>query len=156
MANSRSSPPPEGDQQPFSSVQLARRLLACDTPPGTTDPEVVAVGLRKTCARISNALRNTLGNDGCSALLARALARTEGQHPLIADLRQSGEGHISFDGLVASVDEHGIGPVSAAIEAMLAALVDILVRLVGEDMTIRLTTADAAPQSISNEGAAQS
>lgn len=130
-------------------------MLAHDTPDGTGDPEVVAIGLRKTCARISISLRNALGTDGCNALLVRALARTEAQHPLIAELRRSSEGNMSFDVLVQSVDDHGIVPVTAAIEAMLAALVDILIRLIGEDMTIRLTAADTM-RPVSNGGAAQS
>ena len=131
-------------------------MLAADTPPGASDPEIVAVGLRKTCTRIAGGLRNALGTDGSNALLVRALARTESQHPLIADLRRSSEGNISFDALVKSVDEHGIGPVTAAVEALLAALVDILVRLVGEEMTARLTTVDTGPQSVSNSGASRS
>ena len=139
-----------------SSVQLAQRLLAYDTPPGTDDPEVVAVGLRKTCSRVSSSLRNALGTDGSNALLVRALTRIESQHPLLADLRQSSESSMSFDVLVKSVDEHGIGPVKAAIEALLAALIDILVRLVGEDMTVRLTAADAASHSGTNGGVAKS
>ena len=141
------------DQQLPSSVLLARRLLAYDTAAGTTEPGIAAVGLRKTCARVSGALRNALGADGCNALLVRALTRTEAQHPLIADLRRTSEGNISFDGLVKSVDDHGVAPVTAAIEALLAALIDILVRLVGEEMTIRLTAADAAPHSSTNGGA---
>ena len=152
MANPLSLSQPD-DPKLSSSVQLARRLLAQDTAAGIGDPEIVAVGLRKTCARVSGALRNALGTDGCNALLIRAMTRTEAQHPLIADLQRSGEGHISFDGLVKSVDEHGVGAVTAAIEALLAALIDILVRLIGEEMTVRLTAADAAQHSATDGGA---
>ena len=142
MANPLSHPPSENAEQLPSSVLLARRLLAHDTPAGSSDPEVAAVGLRKTCARVSTTLRNALGADGCNALLVRAVTRTEAQHPLIADLRRS-EGNVSFDELVRSVDEHGVVPVSAAVEALLASLIEILARLIGEEMTIRITTVDA-------------
>ena len=142
----------EREAQRASSADIARRLLAHDTAPGATDPEIVAVGLRKTCARISGALRNSLGVDGCNALLVRALTRTEAAHPLIKELRRNSDGGISFDVLVTSVDVHGVGPVTAAIEALLATLIDILIRLIGEDMTIRLTTAEAAMQSPANGG----
>ena len=143
------------DQQLSSSVVLARRLLAHDTGAGTTAPDIAAVGLGKTCTRVSGALRNALGADGCNALLVRALTRTEAQHPLIGDLRGASEGNVSFDGLAKSVDDHGVVPVTAAIEALLAALIDILVRLVGEEMTIRITAADAAPHSATNGGASK-
>lgn len=140
----------ERETKRTSSAQIARRLLANDTTPGTTDAEVVAVGLRKTCARVSGTLRNSLGVDGCNALLVRALTRTEAAHPLIRELRRNSDGGVSFDVLVTSVDVHGVGPVTAAIEALLAALVDILIRLIGEDMTVRLTTAEATPPSSGN------
>lgn len=152
MAKSLTFPQPTRDPELSSSVQLARQLLAHETAPGTSDPEMIAAGLRKTCARTLITLRNALGVDGCNALLVRALIRTEAQHPLISDLRRSSEGNISFDGLVKSVGDHGVVPVTAAIEALLAALIDILVRLVGEEMTVRLIAADAASHSVTNGG----
>jgi hypothetical protein len=156
VANPQTFQQDDGDGQPSGSVQLARRLLARDTATGASDAEIVAVGLRKTCARITSALRNAMGVDGCNALLVRAVTRTEAKHPLIADFRRSGEGNISFDGLAESVDQHGVVPVTAAIEALLAALLDTLVRLIGEEMTVRLTAADAAPESTTNGGASKS
>jgi hypothetical protein len=156
VANPLSVQSPDRDSKFPNSVELARRLLAQDLEPGISNPELVAVGLRKTCARTSAALRNVLGADGCSALLVRALARTQGRHPLIADLRRSSEANVSFDGLVKSVDEYGVVPVAAAIQALLAALIDILVRLIGEEMTVRLIAAEAAPQSAANGGASKS
>ena len=152
MANPFISRQPGRETQQSSSVQLARRLLDHDTAPGTNDPEVASVGLRKTCARINSSLRNALGGDAADALLVRALTRIEAQHPLIADFRRSSEGNISFDALVQSVDRHGVGPVTVAIEALLAALIDILARLIGEDMTVRLIAADVPPLPPTNGG----
>jgi hypothetical protein len=156
VANPLTSQQSEPDVQHSRSAQLARRLLVHDTPAGTTDPELIAVGLRKTCARIAGNLRNALGADATNALLVRALTRIEAQHPRIVDLRRSSEGNISFDALVKSVDEQGVAHVSAAIEALLVALIDILVRLIGEDMTVRLVAGDAAPQSSANGGGSAS
>ena len=156
MANPLSLSHRERETQRSSSTQIARRLLATDTAPDSTAPEVVAVGLRKTCARVSGALRSSLGADGSNALFVRALTRVEAQHPLIKDLRRNSDGGISFDVLVTSVDVHGVGPVSAAIEALLAALIDILIRLIGEDMTVRLTAAEAAIPSPANGGGTRS
>jgi len=90
-------------------------------------------------------LRDSMGDDGSSALLARALARTEADHPALTNLRRRNEANIHPDGVVASVEAHGIAAVTAAIEALLAALVEILSRLIGEDMAIRLIDQDAPP-----------
>jgi hypothetical protein len=45
---------------------------------------------------------------------------------------------IQRDAVLASIDVHGIVAVRAAIEALVAALIDVLARLIGEDMAIRL------------------
>ena len=83
-----------------------------------------------------------MGDAGCAALLARALARTEGAHPVLKDLRRRADEGIRLDGIPASAAAHGIESVTAAIEALIAALVDILTRLVGDDMAIRLLDQD--------------
>jgi hypothetical protein len=83
-----------------------------------------------------------MGEGGADALLARALARTEAHHPALKDIRSLKEGAIHLDGVVGSVGTHGIATVTAAIEALLATLVDILGRLIGEDMAIRLVDVD--------------
>ena len=83
-----------------------------------------------------------MGRAGCAALLARALARTEGAHPVLKHVRGRADEGIRLDGIAASADAHGIESVTAAIEALIAALVDILTRLIGEDMAVRLLDHD--------------
>lgn len=133
-----------GDALPSSaSVQIARRLLAREAPPGRkAEPEAVSAALERTCMRVSANLRDAMGDDGLTALLARALARTERDHPALQSIRRSDNGGIQLDGLAASIETHGERPVTAAIEALLAALIDVLSRLIGEDMAIRLVDVD--------------
>lgn len=100
--------------------------------------------LERTCLRVSNNLRDSIGNDGCNALLVRALARTEANHPALTDIRSLNEGAIHLDGVLTSVEAHGLAAVTAGIEALLAAVVEILGRLIGEDMATRLIDHDAA------------
>ena len=104
------------------------------------------LALHRSCTRVTDALRNSMGDAGCAALLARAFARTEGAHPVLNDLHGRADEGIRVDGLAASANVHGIESVTAAIEALIGALVDILTRLVGDDMAIRLLDHDG-PQS---------
>ena len=83
-----------------------------------------------------------MGDAGCAALLARALARTEGAHPVLKDLHGRADEGIRLDGIATSANAHGIETVTAAIEALIGALVDILTRLIGDDMAIRLLDHD--------------
>jgi len=134
-------------------VQIARRLLASEAAAGRErEPERVVFALQQTCLRVLENLRDAMGEDGCNALLTRALARTEADHPALTNLRRFNDGTIHLDGVVASVESHGVAAVTAAIEALLAALVDVLGRLIGEDMAIRIIDHDA-PRSRTADGA---
>lgn len=134
-----------------NSLQVARRLLSREsTPESKGKPDVAGAALQRTCVRVSTNLRDSMGEDGSNALLARALSRTEAEHPALKSIRRLNEGGIHLDGVVASVATQGVAPVTAAVEALLASLVDILGRLVGEDMAIRLI--DDEPQSRSGDG----
>jgi len=98
--------------------------------------------LQQTCTRVLGNLREALGEDGCNALLARALARAEREHPPLKKIRRLYGDSIHLDGVAASVDAFGVPAVTAAIEALFAALVDVLGRLIGEDMAARLIDSD--------------
>ena len=119
---------------------------------GTVRPAAVGAALQRTCVRVSETLADTMGEAGCNALLARALARAEVAHPALRQVRLSDDGGVHLDGVVASVEAHGAVAATAAVEALLVALVDVLVRLIGEDMTVRLIEPDAA-QSSAGDGA---
>jgi hypothetical protein len=108
---------------------------------------MAAAALQRALVRVSANLRDSMGDDGRDALLTRALARTESDHPALKDFRKLNHGVIQLDGVVASVETHGVAPVTAAIEAMLAALLDVLGRLIGEDMAMRLLDQDLAGPS---------
>jgi hypothetical protein len=105
---------------------------------------VIGAALLRTCARVSENVRDAMGDDGWNALLVRAITQTESAHPALSTVRRVNEGSVHLDGVVESVEAHGAAAVTEAIEALLATLVDILSRLIGEDMAIRLIDPDAA------------
>jgi uncharacterized iron-regulated protein len=115
---------------------------------------MAVAALQRTCLRVSDNLRDSMGDAGCNALLARALARTEADHPALKDIRRLDEDNIHLDGVLASIEAHGVAAVTAAIEALLAALVGILGRLIGEDMAIRLIDHDASRSRAGDGGKA--
>jgi hypothetical protein len=124
---------------PSASLRIARQLLASGSEPdGNAEPAKAGVALQRTCARVSDNLRDAMGEDGSTALLARALARTEPSHPPLKTLSHLNGNGISLDGVAASIDAHGVAATTAAIEALLAALIEVLGRLIGEDMAVRL------------------
>jgi hypothetical protein len=78
-----------------------------------------------------------MGEVGLSGLLERAIGRTEAEHPAAKHLRMS-DGGRPRDAVMEAVEAHGIAAVQGAVTALTAALVEILARLIGEDMAIRI------------------
>ena len=110
-----------------------------------TDPRAAAESLQRTCTRLADNLRDTVGADGCAALLTRALAHTDTAHPALKTVwRQDGR-EIHLDGVAAAMDMHGQAAVTAGVDAMMATLVEVLGRLIGEDMAIRIIDLGADP-----------
>jgi hypothetical protein len=108
------------------------------------DPERVGAALQRTCWRISETLRLAMGEDGCTALFARSLSRAEPAHPALKDIRRLNGDGIRLDGVVTGIETHGVAAVTAAIEAWLAALIDVLGRLIGEDIAVQLIDHDTS------------
>ena len=124
-------------------LQIARGLVAREVVQGKEGkPDNAAAALQRACSGVSRNLRDSLGEDGWTALLARALARTETDYPALKNIRRL-EGGLDLDAVIAGIETHGLANVTAAIEALFAALIDILGRLIGEDMAIRLIDQDA-------------
>ena len=127
-----------------AAVEIARRVLARDAVTrGVHNAETQGAALQRACSHVSENLRDAMGDAGWTALLSRALVQAEGDHPALKSLRRVGEGCFHLDGVVESVEIHGIAAVTTAVEALLAALVDVLTRLIGEDMAVKLIDREA-------------
>lgn len=135
----------------------ARRLVARElehSPAGLVDHDQSANGLHRACERVVQNVRESMGEDGCEALFGRAFSHTAHFHPIATELRDPKYAITSQALLSAAVGSHGVVPVAAAVETLLAALIDILARLIGEDMAIRII--DRASSSPGSSGAPRS
>lgn len=128
------------------SAEVAHRILTRDAPAvGNGTTERASFVLQRSCTRFTDAVCDAMGEAGCAALIARAFAGAEQAHPALKALRalQRDSAHIArLDGIAAAVDADGIEAVTAALEALLGAVIDTLIRLIGEEMTIRLIDHD--------------
>ena len=138
MTNARSS----------TAGEIARRLVMHETA-GTDETAATAAAMQRLCTRISENLRRSVGDDGYNALLARALMRTQPEHPALLDIRRLGDSDIFLDGVVASVDLHGLPAVTAALESLLATLVEVLSGLIGADLVMNLLDLEGSPSHAS-------
>ncbi len=125
---------------------IARRLID----DAGSDRNGVNTGARNTaaaCDLLYPELSRWVGSDGCHALFTRALAKARASHSLLQkiELRQNVKPYVH--GVSAAVDTHGNDRVGDALEAIVVNIVDLLGRLVGDDMAAKLIQmSSAAPE----------
>jgi hypothetical protein len=83
-------------------------------------------------------LSRWVGPDGCHALFTRALAEARSRHPALAQIHLRVRSDPYVDGVAETTAAHGEPAAAEALEAMLAFLIELLGRLIGEDMAMKL------------------
>lgn len=91
-----------------------------------------------TCDRLYRELSRWVGHDGCHALFTRARAEALTEYPALAQLQLRARSEPYVDGAAGTVRDHGDAATANALESMLVHLVELLSRLVGDEMAARL------------------
>ncbi len=120
-----------------TAKQLAQRLIgrkrsAADADTTNSSAAALAVG------ELYQALSRWIGSEGCHALMARARAEAEVDHPLLSALQLRARAQPYVDGLSETVAEYGEAATADSVRAMLAGMIDLLGRLIGVDMATNL------------------
>jgi hypothetical protein len=79
-----------------------------------------------------------LGAGGSHALLTRALTQARTEHPVLAELGVVSGSQPRLDRVAESVKAHGEKKVGAGLEATLVALLELVGRLIGDDLSLKL------------------
>lgn len=98
-------------------------------------PEELAAAAEQGCARLRAVLTRWIGSEGYRALVNRALEQARAEHPAVAGLQCQGN---DVEGVAAAVGAHSAAELREGILALVARLIDLLSRLIGEDMATRL------------------
>jgi Arc/MetJ family transcription regulator len=113
--------------------RLAARLIARGRDePDAPQPATVAL------ERLSAELCRWIGDEGCRVLLSRALTRTQRDRPPLVALRVDSATPPVLTGVDEVLEAHGPAAIAAGIEEVMIAVLDLLRRLIGEDLTTRL------------------
>jgi hypothetical protein len=113
----------------------------------TTAPEDVAAAAARLCAQLSGGLGRWIGGEGYRALLDRALALARAEHPALGNLScDRGDQPVT----PADVRAHGAPKMAAGMVALVATLIELLGRMVGEEMAMRLVeqTGNPSPRGV--------
>jgi hypothetical protein len=125
---SRSQPP---------ARQLARSLINPHGvgQAGSRTPAHVAAA---ACDRLYQDLSRWVGSDGCHALFTRALAHARTNYALLGKIQLRARSEPYLEGVAATIVEYGDPATADALESMLVGLIDLLGRLIGDDMATKL------------------
>ena len=117
--------------------EIARRLIDSRRQQRTgadTDARAAA----SACDHLYRELSRWVGVDGCHALFTRALAQARAEHPALSQIQLHARSEPYIDGVAATIMAHGDAATAEALESMLVRLVELLGRLIGDDMAMKL------------------
>jgi chaperonin GroEL (HSP60 family) len=120
------------------SVRELTRHLVGRAAPQSDAPDGALLAVHEACERTYRALARSLGPTGSQALLTRALAQSQDDHPLLKEIRIGGQSDPGLGGVMEAAQAHGAKAVTEALEAVLETLLGLLGRLIGNDMVSRL------------------
>ncbi len=107
------------------------------------------------CDRLYRDLSRWVGPDGCHALFTRALAESLTEYPILAQVQLRPRAEPYIDGVADTARSHGDAATADALESIIVHVIELLRRLVGDDMAIKLIerslTASERGDALSND-----
>jgi hypothetical protein len=128
-----------------SPSEAAKHLWACATYDSSAAKDVIAASER-LCVALHAELGRWIGTDGFRALVERASIISRIEHPALGNISCLGGtegGRMTAD----AVQAHGAAAVAAGMVALLSALIELLGRIIGDEMAIHLVTQIEIPSS---------
>jgi hypothetical protein len=117
-----------------AATEVARRHWA-RAAGDTSTPEEVAAAAERTCTQLQAGLARWVGTMGYRALIDRALLLARAEHPALGSLScHGGDEPVT----TAAVRAHSAAEVATGMVALVATLIDLLSRIVGEEMALEL------------------
>jgi hypothetical protein len=136
----------------FSTThELARELLAREPAGHPPSAAAAAEAAERTLQRLADSLGRWLGPDGSQALLTRALSLAQTRNDALKAVPPPARSALFLDALAARAEPHDAQSVADGAMTILVTLIDLLTRLIGHDLAVRLV-AESTPHEI-GEGA---
>jgi hypothetical protein len=117
--------------------QIARRLISSRRPEHSS-AETPARTAAAACDQLYRELSRWVGPDGCHALFTRALSEARTEHSALEGIQLRARSDPYVDGVAETIMAHGDPATAEGLESMLVRLVELLARLIGEDMAMLL------------------
>jgi hypothetical protein len=127
------------DQPPGHSParRLARRLIEARRS-GQSESESPARAAATAADGLYRELSRWVGLDGCYALFSRSLSQARTSFPSLAQIEIRARSQPHIDAVAETIMAQGDPAVAEALEFMLEQLIELLGRLIGDDMARKL------------------
>ncbi len=128
---------------PSSAVTDAARRLWAGTAGDTQEPAEIARAAGQLGAHLRTGLGRWIGFDAYQALLKRAVVAAQTTHPALDGVACLGE---DASVTIAAVHVHGAAEVVDGLVALVALVIELLGRIIGQEMAIHLVEQCGAPR----------
>jgi hypothetical protein len=135
-------------QRSAAATEVAQRLWQRAVGDSNT-PEDVAVAATHMCTWLRVGLTRWVGTMGYRALIDRALLLARAEHPALGSLSCHGEEEPLTRAMVRA---HSAEEVATGMVALVTALVELLGRILGEEMAVRLVERSGMQNEREREG----
>jgi hypothetical protein len=115
--------------------EMVRRLINSCRSEGTDGD---ASALAAAADHLYRELSRWVGSDGCHALFLRALAEARKEYPALGHIKLRAGAEPYIGGVAETVVAYGDSATAKALESMLVHLVELLGRLIGDDIAAKL------------------
>ena len=124
-------------QEVSAARKFARRLIDCEGVDSSgSNP---TAGAQRATERVWDELSKWTGVDGCHALLTRALALARAENPgLLQNARVGSRSRSWLEGIADNSSSVRANPGDDGVESILTALIELLERLVGDQIAINM------------------
>ena len=121
-------------RRPSAAAETALRLWHHKDARGAAGDDVAARAAH-LCTQLDAGLSRWVGAVGYRAILGRALSLTRPAHPALTNLSCRTD---DTESLESAIRDHGAQPVAAGMIALLESLIELLGRIIGEDLATHL------------------
>lgn len=122
---------------PSRPRQLARRLIESHRAERAAS-DSAARAAAAACDHLYRDLSRWVGPDGCHALFTRARTQAQADHTLLDQIHPIAGSEPYLHGVAETIMAHGDAATGKALESMMVTLLELLGRLIGDDMTTKL------------------
>jgi len=119
---------------PLAAAETARRLIGSQKTASSSSSTPARVAAA-ACDHLYRELSRWVGPDGCHALFTRALGEARVQYAALGVVQLHARSEPYIEGVAEAIIAHGDPATADGLEALLIRLIEILGRLIGDDMS---------------------